>query len=359
LSGRGAKAHNLVIRSWKARKLKDASLDLEHLRFFRVLLETGALNRTAERLDMSHAASSRALDRLRLIFDDKLFVKSASGMLPTPRATALLPRVVTALTEMEHLLTPDAFDPALTTRAFHIGAVDNSFLTICGDVIAEFVRRACNASLEFYALDADFFEQLKDGRLDAAVYARDPLPPDFHKLELVTNDFVCLVRNNHPLTRITPSGEAPRLSEFQRYRRMRVKIQRGSEAKCIETDAGMCELPGGIAVSTPYFVSACAVLEKTDLVLILPRRTANQFARMMALTILPTPLPSKRVNVGLIWHHRVHGDPAMKWLRQLFAEVFRAGSATATPAGAMPPPPELPASPPKVSAAERVALEPA
>lgn len=311
--------------------MKDGSIDLAHLRFFRILLETGALNRAAERLGLSHAASSRALERLRHVFDDKLFLKTGSGMVPTPRAIALQPRVISVLAELEGLLAADDFDPAVTTRNFHIGAVDNSFLMVCGDVIAEFVRRAPNANLEFHSLDDDFLDQLKDGRLDVAVYGRNSLPPDFHKLELLNHDFVCLARNGHPLTRVTAAGQPPRMSEFQRYRRIGVKIQCGTDAKSVEADAVDGVLPGGLAVRTPYFISSCALLRKTDLLLIMPRRTATLFAEAMDLVVLPLPCPSRELRVGLVWHHRVHNDPALIWLRQLFAERYPAEDPAAGP----------------------------
>ncbi len=117
------------------------------------------------------------------------------------------------------------------------------------------------------------------------------------------------------------------MSEFQRYRRIGVKIQRGTDAKCVEADAVIGELPGELAVRTPYFISSCALLRRTDLLLIMPRRTAMLFAQAMDLAVLPLPCPSRELRVGLIWHHRMHNDPALIWLRQLFVEQYQAGDA--------------------------------
>ncbi len=55
-----------------------------------VLYREGSVTRTAEVLHLGQPAISGALKRLREMFDDPLFVRSARGMLPTPRAQALM-----------------------------------------------------------------------------------------------------------------------------------------------------------------------------------------------------------------------------------------------------------------------------
>ena len=63
-------------------------LDLDVLQLFAALMETGALHRAATRLDISQPMASRELNRMRAIFNDKLFIKAGAGMVPTARGRA-------------------------------------------------------------------------------------------------------------------------------------------------------------------------------------------------------------------------------------------------------------------------------
>ena len=64
--------------------LRDVDLNL--LLLFQHLLEDRNISSVARRLDLSQPAVSNALRRLRQAFGDELFVRTAQGMQPTPRA---------------------------------------------------------------------------------------------------------------------------------------------------------------------------------------------------------------------------------------------------------------------------------
>jgi DNA-binding transcriptional LysR family regulator len=56
-------------------------LDLNLLVVLQTVLETRNVTLAAERLHMSQPAVSRALTRLRRVFDDPLFIKGAGGVI--------------------------------------------------------------------------------------------------------------------------------------------------------------------------------------------------------------------------------------------------------------------------------------
>ncbi|WP_424626262.1 LysR family transcriptional regulator, partial [Achromobacter marplatensis] len=65
------------------------NVDLNLLILFQHLLEDRNLSAVARRMDLTQPAVSNALRRLREAFGDELFVRTAQGMLPTPRAQRL------------------------------------------------------------------------------------------------------------------------------------------------------------------------------------------------------------------------------------------------------------------------------
>src|SRR4051812_21043490 len=102
------------------------SLDISMLRTFDALLSERSVSRAAARLFLSQPAVSSSLKRLREVFDDPLFTRSAHGVVPTARALALAPHVEAVLAEVSRLLAAGReFDPASSDRIFRIVGSDH------------------------------------------------------------------------------------------------------------------------------------------------------------------------------------------------------------------------------------------
>ena len=70
-----------------------------------------------------------------------------------------------------------------------------------------------------------------------------------------------------------------------------------------------------VGLVIPSFSVAGAILEKTDLLAVLPERILKKTHRR--LFIFPPPLELARADVPAIWPERVHQDPLHTWFRQL------------------------------------------
>ena len=79
-------------------------IDLNLLIILQVLLEERNGSRAARRLHLSQSAVSKALGRLRETFDDPLFVRSAYGLDPTPRALDLQLQLQPILLSLDNLI---------------------------------------------------------------------------------------------------------------------------------------------------------------------------------------------------------------------------------------------------------------
>ena len=87
--------------------------DLNLLHVFDCIYREQSLTRAGVRLGRTQSAVSHALERLRVLFADPLFVRTAAEMRPTPRAVELAPRVDEALRAVRAVLRePASFDPA-------------------------------------------------------------------------------------------------------------------------------------------------------------------------------------------------------------------------------------------------------
>src|SRR3954451_13086285 len=101
------------------------AFDLNLLRVFDALMRERSVTRAGEQIGLSQPAVSQALNRLRALLDDQLFVRRGAEMLPTPRAEALGPAIRDALAQVEVALTGDRrFDPATAERAYTLIGAD-------------------------------------------------------------------------------------------------------------------------------------------------------------------------------------------------------------------------------------------
>src|SRR5215472_7943013 len=103
-----------------------SGLDLNLLRVFDTLIEERSVTRAGERLGLSQSAISHALNRLRYVLGDELFLRGPDGMQPTPCATAIAPRLRHGLIQLQLALAPAEFVPQDTHRHFTI---------VCGEYL--------------------------------------------------------------------------------------------------------------------------------------------------------------------------------------------------------------------------------
>ena len=99
--------------------MKISSFDLNLFVVLNAIYTEGSLTKAANVVGITQPAVSNALSRLREKFDDELFVRTGSGMVPTQKTENIIKDVQSALTLMQISVNePDGFDPKLSKRNF-------------------------------------------------------------------------------------------------------------------------------------------------------------------------------------------------------------------------------------------------
>lgn len=158
------------------------------------LFKTMSLTLTGNELGTSTATISRALSAAREFFADELFVRSGPRMVPTARMRELLPDINDVLQRLEKLSAPTVFDPADLSRTFRIAAADNGVLAFLFPAFKRILKQAPQVKLDVIGLNGDLFEDLRNGRLDLAMFPFDPIPPECRSVVLVDEPDVLLVK---------------------------------------------------------------------------------------------------------------------------------------------------------------------
>jgi DNA-binding transcriptional LysR family regulator len=293
-----------------------AAVDLNLLLVLRALLSERHVTRAASRVGLSQSATSHALSRLRDLYGDPLLVRRGRSLSLTPRAARLLPTLERGLSDLQAALDgePD-FEPATARRAFTLGMADYMQALLLGPILGELERRAPGVDLTVVNAPG-VEEQTVAGHVDLAMYVSGgTLPSLLSSLPLFDDDFVCLVRKNHPKIASKLS-----LHDYLQARHV-VVAPSGTSGSLVDTELAKRGLERRVALRVSNFLVAPIVVAETDFVNTMPRRLALPLAERHGLVVLEPPLPLPKFGFLLIWHPRLDHDPAQRWLRELVTRV--------------------------------------
>jgi DNA-binding transcriptional LysR family regulator len=193
------------------------SIDLNLLRVFHAIVEERSLTQAGERLTLSQPAISYSLGRLRTLFDDPLFIRTRSGMQPTPTALELSEIVGRALdTVREAMRHAERFDPVISARTFRVSLSDAGELAYLPPICEALGQRAPHIKLQVGATPIDEIEEaMRANRLDFAIGHLPRLTATTSHLTLFEETYVCMTRRRPGLPRgatLTPSSSTKRLT---------------------------------------------------------------------------------------------------------------------------------------------------
>ena len=292
-------------------------LDGRQLQLIDLLHRTASVTRTAEKLGQTQPTVSLWLARLREQLGDPLFVRTAQGMLPTPRAQELIGTVRTVLAGLQSIAEPPAaFHAATMQRSFRIFMTDASHITLLPQLFSYVRGLARGVTLEAAAIHAGMAAELEAGTADLALGFIPELEAGFYQQTLYDQDWVCLAHPDHP--RIRPKSFG--LKEYSRE--AHVGVVHGTGVRLLESAVKRLAIERHVVLSIPGFLGLPAILSTTDLIATLPRHIAETLAKIGGLRVLRCPVPVPGFSVRQHWHARFHQDPGNRWLRGICAELF-------------------------------------
>jgi DNA-binding transcriptional LysR family regulator len=293
------------------------AFDLNLLIVFDAVMQERSVTRAGNRIGLSQPAMSHALNRLRYMLKDELFIRTPDGMAPTPRAEALAQPLRNALSEMQLALEPAAFDPVASDRRFALAVNNYAAVVLAAPLVAAVSAAAPAVSLDLRPSGTlDIVDRLDRGDLDLAVGSMESPGERFATAPLFEDPFVMVMRRGHPASRrkLTAAAVAalPHLD-----------ISSSREDTSFK-DRWLAErgLVRRIALRAPY-LSAASILVQSDLVVTLSRRIAEEFVRNHPLVICKPPYDSPLVRTVMLWHRRLDRHPAHRWLREIILSVSR------------------------------------
>lgn len=293
-------------------------LDLNLLVTLDVLLSEHNVTRAAERLHYSQPSVSVHLARLREIFDDPLLLPGPRGMRPTARAESLREPLREALAALERAVAPEhPFDPAVATNTWRIAATDYSESTVLLPALAALRQAAPGTRVAVVEMvPSNLVRQAERGDIDLAFHTTDGSAESLHRVPLFTERYVLVGRAGHPKLRRKPT-----LAQFCALEHVIVSPDGGGFFGVTDAALAAAGASRRVALSVPHFLYVAAVVARTDLVAMLPARLALDNP---ALQVVDSPVEVPGYEMSMLWHERLHRDPAHRWLRGTIAASFGA-----------------------------------
>jgi DNA-binding transcriptional LysR family regulator len=306
-----------------------ANLDLNLLRVFDVLLEERSVTRAGVRLGLTPSAVSHALSRLRYQLGDELFQRGAEGMQPTRRALEIGPSLHAALAQLQSALTPADFDPAVSDRSFAIVAGAYACAVLMPAVVAELQSRAPRVLLQISEVPSDLVEQLDSGEVDFVVAGFASAPERFARERLMAEALVWVVRRGHPLAQ----GPAT-LEQLASVPHVVVAALKGAITRsplglrqswedlgALEAELAKRNLRRRIGVVAPDTFSAIAIVARSEMAALIPRRLALLSAQNGRLDLIDPPYETPPVDVTLLYRRARLTEPPIAWMRDVLSKA--------------------------------------
>lgn len=291
---------------------------VRHLEIFVELYRQRSVSRAAEALDVSQPSISVGLARMRDRYRDPLFVRSAGGMLPTPRAEALaqpFARALQLIMEAEKEEPP--FVPVSASRRFQVAVTDAGQMIVL-PVLVNFLSEASpGISLEVQNITSDTPDAIERGDVELAFGFMHPQRRGLYQQPLFEDRFGCIARTDHPILRTKLSSASFAAAEHV------VVASKGTSTTLLERAFNRLGLRRSVKMIVPTYLGVAELVATTNLIATVPLRMGEVLSRGNALRCMPLPFELPSYPVRQHWHQRHQHDPGHRWLRQSIGELFR------------------------------------
>ncbi|MBT5331527.1 MAG: LysR family transcriptional regulator [Porticoccaceae bacterium] len=300
-----------------------ARTDLNLLVAFQVLLEEQHVSNAAERLFITQSAMSKTLSRLRELFDDPLFTRSAHGMVPTPRAIELHGELEHLLQQMDYLMSYHEADPTQFQGKISITATDHFALPLMPSLMGRISEEAPGISVRVSQDIDSQFRDMTEGRVDVAVGGqRSDIEEDFIVETLCVTYPVFLMRHDHPLKEL----EKPSWRDIMQYPEVSLKVlsSQGSRGSILRSRVYRYMKLSTTVLETPDYLTALETLSRTDAIMFAPRLSQDFVKATGAISSIALPGREGRdpVEVVMIFHKRTENSSVHKWIREQIKDIY-------------------------------------
>ncbi|SEI24420.1 LysR substrate-binding domain-containing protein [Pseudomonas asplenii] len=282
--------------------------DINLMVVFEALMQERNVTRVAEKLFLGQPTISSALNRLRAMFNDPLFIRVGHRMEPTARAEELIQYLSPALDSLSNALSlTHDFDPASSTMTFRIGLSDDVEFGLLPNLLRALRQEAPNVMIVVQHVDYwRIPDLLASGDITVGISQTRGLPANAKRK---------LLRHIQPMILRADASSTP-MSLDEYCARPHVLVSHTANISSL-ADEWLAEIgrKRHVVLSVPQYSALPALLAGTDLIAGLPDYAALAMAASGSVFAEPVPFKVPTLDLSMVWLGIVDTDPAERWLR--------------------------------------------
>ncbi len=293
------------------------NLDLNLLLVFDAIMQERQVSLAAQRIGRTQSAVSHSLRKLREVFNDDLFIRTAGGMGPTPLALELSAPIASALADIQGVLDSHIdFKPDQTGRTFNIGVYDATSYLFLPSIIEKFRRVAPNATLNgHHVSEENVFDLLRTGQIDCAIIGNAcNVPEGIISEEIFTEKFICAVDKNHSILK-----KPIDIEKYLSYPHLHVARDSTTPGQ-VDIELEKIGSKRNVLSVVPHYLVVPQIISGTDLIVTIGEGALYDFAKAYDLKLFNPPIKIPEVKFSLLSDQRARMDGGNKWLRSLCAK---------------------------------------
>lgn len=293
-------------------------LDLNLLKVFDAVYRLRNLSEVALEVNLTQPAISHALRRLRNSLGDRLFVRTANGLEPTPRSEQLVGPIRQALLLIEDTVySTSQFRPIDCERQFRLLLSDVGELVFLPRLLQHLRQNAPGTTvITLQAARTRYDAMLRDREADMAIGSLPHLGASLKNRALFKDGYVVM-------RALDPKARPRRITLAQYTQAAHVEVDPpGSITRPVEEALTKLKLTRRVVLRVPHYFAVPSILLNTDLMVTVPRSVARNIRSADGLQISDVPFEMPKLEVNMFWHLRQDKDPVHRWLRQTMADLF-------------------------------------
>ncbi|MDR9825092.1 transcriptional regulator LeuO [Vibrio sp. FNV 38] len=283
-------------------------VDLNLLTVFNAVMQEQNITRAAHNLGMSQPAVSNAVARLKVMFNDELFIRQGRGIQATQRARQLYAPIRQALQLIRNELPNSIFSPETSTRLFKLALCSPNDMRFGPHIMSKVTESAPYTHLH---LDAEFddrlAERLRLQELDFVIDYNRLDEEGFSSTEIFSDELVVVASKQH--TRIRGSVSKEQLNSERHAKLSQLHGHQSFSAKAYQSIDATAYYEGTSLNNVLYVVG------QSELITIAPKWLVKNAANRDLLQVIDFPFESKTIAAYLSWHESSEKDKGHLWLR--------------------------------------------
>ncbi|WP_343594807.1 LysR substrate-binding domain-containing protein [Acinetobacter sp.] len=292
--------------------------DLNLLLVFDALYRHRSVSKAAEAIYLSPSAFSHALNRLRSVFDDPLFIRMGGKMAATKRAEEIAPIVSESLRNLSHhLFKSHEFDPSISDVELTIATTDYTAFCILPLLMKKLKGLAPNIKLKivFRNMEASM-QNLILGKVDLIVGYSEQEEMNSALIDVspcFTDRYVV----------VAPKGLYQDITLDDYVQADHIKISAWNEHDGIIDESLKAQgVYRKISLELPNMMIAPYMMQSADLMITLPSKAVEILKEIHEIDVfsLPIAVPEYRVNIYSVECDKLKSPQA--WLKNQILSIF-------------------------------------